>query len=164
MVLIATSVIGRAFSGRAGGGWSSSSEDEETALEEFQTTLSLQTEETDRSREHRAVLEFCQADDLHYHQLTNIEKCLAEITGEEASVQIGLFCIINILGEDDGEDGRRLRGLLLLEHLIHRAILAPAKIKNLFSKVEGKLQESKCKQVVIKSKKISLILSSVTNS
>ena len=109
------------------------------------------------------MLEFCQADDLHHHHLNNIEKCLAEITGEQASVQIGLFCIINILGEE-GEEERRLRGLLLLEHLIHRALLPPAKIKNLFSKVEGKLQESKCKQVVIKSKKISLILSSLTNS
>ena len=151
-------------SGRAGGGWSSSSEDEETALQEFQTTVSLQTE--DRTREQRAVVEFCQSADLHHLQ-TCIEKCLAEITGEQASVQIGLFCIINILGEGEegeGEDEGRLRGLLLLEHLIHRALLAPLKIKNLFSKVEGKLQESKSKQVAMKSKKISLILRSLTSS
>ena len=151
--------------GRPGGGWSSSSEDEESALEEFNTSLSLQTEQTDRSSEQRAVLEFCQSD--HQAELRlNVEKCLAEITGEQASLQTGLFCIINILGEEEEEGGdeRRLRGLLLLEHLIHRALLPPVKIKNLFSKVEGKLQESKSKQVVVKSKKISLILSSLTNS
>ena len=94
-----------------------------------------------------------------------LEKCLAEITGEQASVQIGLFCIINILGEEvEEEEERRLRGLLLLEHLIHRAAVAPAKTRNLFSKVEGKLRDSKSKQVVTKSRKISLILSSLTNS
>ena len=91
-----------------------------------------------------------------------LEKCLAEITGEQASVQIGLFCIINILGEEEEE--RRLRGLLLLEHLIHRAAVAPAKTRNLFSKVEGNLRDSKSEKVVTKSRKISLILSSLTNS
>ena len=112
------------------------------------------------------MLEFCQS--AHQHQAdTNVEleKCLAEITGEQASVQIGLFCIINILGEEEEEEEeRRLRGLLLLEHLIHRAAVAPAKTRNLFSKVEGKLRDSKSKQVVTKSRKISLILSSLTNS
>ena len=151
------------FPGRPGGGWSSSSEDEEAALEEFQTTISLQTEEMERSCEHRAVLEFCQSADHQTELYEDIENCLSEITGEQASVQIGLFCIINLLGEEEEEE-RRLRGLLLLEHIIQRALVAPAKIKNLFSKVEGKLQESKSKQVVIKSKKISLILSSLTPS
>ena len=146
--------------GRAGGGWSSSSEDEEAALEEFRTSLS---EDTERGGEFKAVTQFCNEEDdvTETESHKRLQRCLSDITREEANLQTGLFCIINFLEEQE-EERRLLRALLLLEHLIHRAAMAPTKIVNIFSKVQEKLVQSRSKQVSNKARKISLILAALT--
>ena len=147
--------------GRAGGGWSSSSEDEEAALEDYRTSI---TEEVDKEEEYLAVLQFCneEVEDMRDIHLS-LEKCLSEITGAQANVQTGLFCIINIL-EEQTEEQRLFRALLLLEHLVHKSVLPQTKILNLYSKVQEKLVQSDSKRVATKAKKISLILAALTTS
>merc|ERR1712154_739751 len=93
----------------------------------------------------------------------SLKKCLSDITGEQANVQTGLFCIINIL-EEQKEERRLLRALLLLENLLHLAVLPPTKILNLYNKVQEKLVQSDSKKVAIKARKIYLILTSLTTA
>ena len=127
----------------------------------MRTTIKM-TEETGGSSEWRAVLEFCQSQDGELtEEYSRLQKCLTEVCGQQANLQTSVICIINIL-EEEQEEERLFRALLLLENLVHRAVLTPTKIVHLYNKVSEKLIQSPSKKVSTKAKKISLILTSLT--
>jgi len=145
--------------GKAGGGWEDSSDEEDLTLGEFES-MQLSGEAHDesensltKSKEYAVVQEFCTNNDKSNIMLA-IEEAVTKLT--EFETLNGVFCIVNILDSDNTD--KHFLALLLLEHLIHKGVVSPAKVHSVYSKVQEKLELSVDDSVAIKSKKINLIL------
>ena len=146
--------------GKAGGGWEDSSDDDDDlTLGEFES-MQLSEEAHDesensltKSNEYAVVQEFCANNDKS-NILLAIEEAVTKLT--EFETLNGVFCIVNIL--DSCDTDKHFLALLLLEHLIHKGVVSPAKVHSVYSKVQEKLELSVEDRVAIKSKKINLIL------
>ena len=148
--------------GRAGGGWEDSSDEEESTLGEYESMQMSEEnlEESEntltKSAEYALVQEFCTNNDKS-NIWSAIEETVTKLT--ECETLNGVFCIINVLDSDS--ENKQFRALLLLEHLIHKGVVSPAKVHTVYSKVYEKLENSGAEGVAIKAKKINLILNAL---
>jgi len=142
--------------GRAGGGWESSSEDEDAALEEF--TKKIDAEDEGDSEESRVIQEFCCQEIGHLEMLPRLKNIVNLL--KDGDVQRGVFTLINILQSENDQE-KLLKAMLVLEHLLHHGVCSPNKLHILFAKVSDKLENSKCDEVANKAQKLSLILAAL---
>merc|ERR1719270_915322 len=140
-----------------GGGWSSSSDEEENILEEFSQHVSDSVGQGDN-----VVNQWCSREDINNLEiLSTLQDVLSVI--DQGESQIAIFTVINILKTTEDEQ-KLFRALLLLEHLLHRGVMSVTKIDGLYSKVADKLENNNSHLIVNKTRKLSLTLNALKSA